>query len=118
MTTTKFRLRAFALLATSLFALASLAACGGDAKVDVECSGAAEGVSCNVKHTEGSATVEACWDVNFECANGKKPSGHACKVVEPGKTEKEMIPKEKVSDWDACDKATGAKVENMKLALK
>jgi hypothetical protein len=82
----------------------------------VVCTGGSEDVSCVVTHVAGSVGVNACWDLQFDCANGTVVKGSGfCQSVQPKATETKKIPLKDLSNADKCDKATGAKVDNLKL---
>ena len=104
---------------TSALALVALLACsfstGDDVKVSVECKGGSEDIACDVSHTAGESTVEACWDIQFKCENGEKVKGSGCAEVDKGETVTKRIPISELENHAACDKVADTKVKNLKL---
>src|SRR5687768_12937366 len=87
-------MRQAVLLFFGLLALSSCTVTIGseDQKVNIDCAAEGNDIKCDVKHTQGDARVNACWEIHFECQNGAKPSGSSCQEVGPGETKERRIP--------------------------
>lgn len=121
-----FGLRASAPVATLAFMLTvvgALLACkasvGGEGKANVNCLGTSETIDCTVTHTDGDKAVNVCWDLKFECENGKSASSaNNCQDVEAKGTAVKKIPVTSIEHFADCDKVKATEIVNMKLTAK
>ncbi len=93
-------------------------ACKGkqEAKATVVCEGKKDSIDCEVKHVEGKVPIKACFDLEFDCANGTVVSGtNFCQTVQPSASETKKIPLTDLTNFAKCDKAIGTQVKNLKL---
>lgn len=94
---------------------AVLLACSvsGPGSADVSCTGAGTSILCDVTHTEGSDSLEVCWDMTLTCANGGTGSGSGfCQTVAPAQTQQKSIPLSDFSGLETCDSVTGMTIIN------
>jgi hypothetical protein len=100
--------------------LLAILACKGkeaESRATVTCVGAKDSIDCEVKHVEGKAPIKACFDLEFDCANGTVVTGsNFCQAVQPGASATKKIPLTDLTNAAKCDKATATQVKNLKLA--
>jgi hypothetical protein len=86
--------------------------------VDVTCDGG-DPIVCQVKHTEGSVPLRACWDLRFNCRNGTVAEARGiCQDVNPGATARTTVPLSAVTNAAACDQAISASILNLAVTAK
>ena len=88
-----------------------LAGCTQD-KVSVECQGAGAGITCTMKHAEGSGMVNACFDVVILCRSGSHANAHGCQTLEPGQTASKLLQDADFTGLDKCE-PNGMTVSNV-----
>ena len=95
-----------------------LLGCEKEVKVGVSCAGAdAAGVVCTVTSIQGNGNgASACWDVVIDCANGSRSQAHGCQDVDFEGKASRVIPLDKFSDPQSCNKATGMSVTNIRIS--
>lgn len=84
--------------------------------VYVRCEGVADGLACALEHKQGSVRAHACWDFVVVCANGSRPTAHACESADPGQTVQHLIPLSEFSPSAAtCDQRVSSTVANVRV---
>lgn len=96
---------------TLLLAGLVLAGCTQD-KVSVECQGGGGGITCTMKHAEGSGLVNACFDVVVACRAGGSAKAHGCQVLEPVQTASKLLQDADFAGLDKCE-PNGMTVSNV-----
>lgn len=81
-----------------------LGACEEAVAIDVKCGTTwAPSIECDVSETLGKSEVEACWDYDLTCANGKHVTAErTCQKVADGNTVKTVIPAAKLTGYSQC----------------
>lgn len=78
-----------------------------------------DGVDCDVKRTEGTAALEACWDLEITCNNGGVMSGHACGELGDGEgSTVTNMPVADFSNQDGCDAPKSGAVKNLSVTQR
>jgi hypothetical protein len=105
----------------TIVALSLISVSGGcdsfNAEAYVQCNGALAGVTCAVTRRSGSARATVCWDVHFDCANGRESNARACHRVPDGREgmSSRLIPWSDFKGFDACDTVAATTVENLNI---
>lgn len=90
--------------------------CQKGIKVYVQCNPSLlAGYACTVEHREGNVRANVSWDLNITCRNGTLVTAHASQAVEPGGTASRIISIRDLHNFDRCDEASAASIENIKV---
>jgi len=106
------------LIASALMTLFGLAGCGKTG-VSVNCrTTGAPSVECEVKQTQGTSEIEACWDFEATCANGEVVKApRSCEKLKDGGSAKVEITADKLENLAKCggEGKPTAKVSNLTI---
>ena len=95
-------------------ALVLAVGCTKPAKADVNCTGAAAGMSCVITETEGDAKLKVCWDIKATCKNGTIVTGKGnCGEVSGGGKVTVEVPNAKLENDEKCDHSDTMALENL-----
>ena len=99
-----------------VFVLVALAGCT-ETKAEVSCQGGATGILCNIKHVQGSDTVNVCFDMVLSCRSGSTAKAHACQVVAPSQIATKNLVDADFKGLDTCE-VNGSTVTGLTLAKR
>lgn len=102
-----------------LLIVMTLLACAGCEKdyVEVQCQGGGDAVDCTLRHTKGSRTVNACFELAIQCRNGTKPVARACQNgLSAGAVATRTLKDADFSNADKCDDVISTAVQNVTIS--